>query len=58
MIIVLNGKTDSVDEIDPLMEMNKGDILAIRSLRNLQELEKEGGTSSNNQRLHRKIGDF
>ncbi|KAG9131585.1 hypothetical protein Leryth_015154 [Lithospermum erythrorhizon] len=50
---------DNIDEIEPLMEIKKGDILSIRSLRNLQEIDKEEGVSASNyQQLHRKIGDF
>ncbi|XAR70658.1 hypothetical protein NMG60_11027579 [Bertholletia excelsa] len=43
-----------IDEFGRLLEIQKGDVLAIRSLRNLQEI----GRQAPKYRLHRKIGDF
>lgn len=48
--MVLPFASDSV-EID---DLRKGDVLAIRSLRNLQELGKVSSKSSS----HRKFADF
>lgn len=46
--------SSEVDDFVGLLEIEKSDVLAIRSLRNLQEIDKQ---SQKNQR-HRKIGDF
>ncbi|CAA3010305.1 Hypothetical predicted protein [Olea europaea subsp. europaea] len=44
--------TGSEDEIETILKIKNGDILAIRSLKNLEE----NGNRKN--RLHRKIADF
>lgn len=43
-----------MEEINRVLEIGKGDILAIRSARNLQGLNRESSKS----RINRKIGDF
>ncbi|KAF7126265.1 hypothetical protein RHSIM_Rhsim11G0019700 [Rhododendron simsii] len=43
-----------VEDSGGFLDVEKSDVLAIRSLRNLQEVGKHGPKS----RLHRKIGDF
>ncbi|XP_052208981.1 uncharacterized protein LOC127812587 [Diospyros lotus] len=50
--------TDStgIDDVGRILEIEKGDVLAIRSLRNLQEIGRQGAKAKH--RLHRKIGDF
>ncbi|KAK2991967.1 hypothetical protein RJ640_017798 [Escallonia rubra] len=40
-----------IDDIGRFLEIEKGDVLAIRSMRNLQEVNRH-------RRLHRKIADF
>ncbi|KAF4383809.1 hypothetical protein CsatB_003653 [Cannabis sativa] len=50
----LDSAENSVEEFDQFTEVNKGDILAIRSLRNLQEIQKLAPKS----RSHRKFADF
>ncbi|XVF52317.1 hypothetical protein PTKIN_Ptkin05aG0009000 [Pterospermum kingtungense] len=42
------------DDVGRFVEIQRGDVLAIRSLRNLQELDKHASKS----RPHRKIADF
>ncbi|GLU05378.1 hypothetical protein SLE2022_224800 [Rubroshorea leprosula] len=46
--------SDEIGDASEFVELRKGDILAIRSLRNLQVLEKQTPKS----RPHRKIADF
>ncbi|XP_058191382.1 uncharacterized protein LOC131308461 isoform X2 [Rhododendron vialii] len=50
------SQKDSTEAEDSggFLDVEKSDVLAIRSLRNLQEVGKHGPKS----RLHRKIGDF
>ncbi|KAG2680324.1 hypothetical protein I3843_11G096200 [Carya illinoinensis] len=45
---------DEINDVDRFIDLQKGDVLAIRSLRNLQELEKRSPKS----RSHRKHADF
>ncbi|XP_040988467.1 uncharacterized protein LOC121236039 [Juglans microcarpa x Juglans regia] len=45
---------DEINDVDRFIDLQKGDVLAIRSLRNLQELEKR----SPKYRSHRKHADF
>ncbi|KAL8107637.1 uncharacterized protein LOC141670513 [Apium graveolens] len=47
--------SSEIDEFGGLLEMGKSDVLAIRSMRNLQEIDKKQSQSN---RVHRKIGDF
>ncbi|PIN05846.1 hypothetical protein CDL12_08637 [Handroanthus impetiginosus] len=47
---------DNISEMQRISEINKGDILAIRSLKNLKQ-ETAGGTAKR-RRLHRKIAHF
>ncbi|KAK4364673.1 hypothetical protein RND71_016031 [Anisodus tanguticus] len=44
----------NIDELQRVLEIGKGDILAIRSVRNLQEIDKQDPKH----RLHRKLADF
>ncbi|XP_059275638.1 uncharacterized protein LOC132030151 [Lycium ferocissimum] len=41
----------NIDELQRVLEIGKGDVLAIRSVRNLQEIDPKN-------RLHRKLADF
>ncbi|XP_062073549.1 uncharacterized protein LOC133777819 [Humulus lupulus] len=50
----LDSAENSIYEIGQFTEVHKGDILAIRSLRNLQEIQKLAPKS----RSHRKFADF
>lgn len=43
-----------IDDVNRFIELRRGDFLAIRSLRNIQEIEKQ----SPKYRPHRKIADF
>ncbi|XP_059443848.1 uncharacterized protein LOC132175806 [Corylus avellana] len=43
-----------INDVGRFNEIKKGDVLAIRSLRNLQEIEKRSPKS----RSHRKVADF
>ncbi|KAF3449374.1 hypothetical protein FNV43_RR10102 [Rhamnella rubrinervis] len=45
---------NEIGDIDRFMELPKGDVLTIRSLRNLQGIKKHGPKSRN----HRKLADF
>ncbi|XP_015383762.2 uncharacterized protein LOC102614414 isoform X1 [Citrus sinensis] len=51
-----NRRVDSgeIDDVNRFIELRRGDFLAIRSLRNIQEIEKQ----SPKFRPHRKIADF
>ncbi|KAJ8555166.1 hypothetical protein K7X08_012662 [Anisodus acutangulus] len=44
----------NIDELQRVLEIGKGDVLAIRSVRNLQEIDKQDPKH----RLHRKLADF
>lgn len=46
----------NIDKIQRVLEIGKGEVLAIGSMRNLQGVDREGRNSKN--RLNRKIGDF
>ncbi|KAK1368249.1 hypothetical protein POM88_034341 [Heracleum sosnowskyi] len=48
--------SSEIDDFGGLLEMGKkSDVVAIRSMRNLQEIDKKQSQSS---RVHRKFGDF
>lgn len=44
----------NIDELQRVLEIEKPDVLAIRSIRNLQEI----GRHDTKRRLHRKLADF
>ena len=48
--------SDKIDDVGRFIELQKSDVLAIRSLRNLQELRRK--LRSPKSRLHRKHADF
>lgn len=48
--------SSEIDDFGGLLEIEKSDVLAIRSMRNLQEIDKK--QSQNNVHVHRKLGDF
>lgn len=48
--------SSEIDDLGGLLEMGKSGFLAIRSMRNLQEIDKK--KQSQSYRVHRKIGDF
>ncbi|XP_047973561.1 uncharacterized protein LOC125216007 [Salvia hispanica] len=48
----ISDPTESISELEGMMEIEKGDILAIRSLKNLKQEEAK------HRRLHRKIPHF
>ncbi|WOG85414.1 hypothetical protein DCAR_0104602 [Daucus carota subsp. sativus] len=48
--------SSEIDDFGGLLETKKSDILAIGSMRNLQEIHKK--RSQNNHRVHRKFADF
>ncbi|XP_055819411.1 uncharacterized protein LOC129888459 [Solanum dulcamara] len=44
----------NIDELQRVLEIEKPDVLAIRSVRNLQEIDRQ----DTNHRLHRKLAEF
>ncbi|KAM7493908.1 hypothetical protein LguiB_028517 [Lonicera macranthoides] len=54
LFVFISIDTKEIDDFGRILEVEKGDVLAIRSQRNLQEIDK----SSRGHRVHRKIADF
>ncbi|KAJ4728602.1 Ribosome maturation factor [Melia azedarach] len=50
----IDSSSSEIEDVSRFIELRRGDFLAIRSLRNLQEIEKHAPKS----RPHRKIADF